>query len=294
MKNAYEFCKLLNMDEQTCREIAALVEKVQGMLGDKIKDLAVAALQDGVDNEQFLSLLTTCENCGEEIGEHKFRMQLVFSYYCFALLEEKYQRAGLSKSLYENTIQDFKFRVYECREVYNFTGIFVAWWYLIFCNLSLHKFGGLEFERTVSNFEYNKRGVNVKKGDEIIALHIPPKFKMNRQTVTEALRESYSFYGFKGRVAYQCDSWLLYPDFERVFVQGGNVCEFRTFFDIINKTDNREFEDCWRVFKVGKIENLDDLPTDTRLQKNMLQHLKNGGKTGYGFGVLVFDGKDIL
>ena len=95
-------------------------------------------------------------------------------------------------------------------------------------------------------------------------------------------------------MAYQCDSWLLYPDFENVFVSGGNIMEFRTFFDVISQTDHETFEDCWRLFKVEKIENLDTLPTQTRLQRNMLAHLRSGGKTGDGFGVLVFDGEKIL
>lgn len=294
MRTAREFCELVGIDENTTREIALLEEKIRRTLGGKVEDLAKAALKDGVGEERFADLLKTAENYGKEIGEHPFRMQLVFSYYCFALLEEKYRKAGLGESLYENTVRDFQFRVYECREVYRFTGIFVAWWYLIFCNLSLHRIDELEFERTVSNFEYQKKGVTVKKGGPIIAIHIPPKFRMNRNTVTKALKESYKFYGFKGKVAYQCDSWLLYPDFENVFVQGGNVREFRTFFDIIDKTDHEEFEDCWRLFKVGKIDDLNRLPTDTRLQKNMLSHLKNNGKTGNGFGVLVFDGENIL
>ena len=151
-----------------------------------------------------------------------------------------------------------------------------------------------EFERTVADFDYDAKGVKVKKGDSIIAIHIPPKFKMSRETVTRAIKASYDYYGFSGKVAYQCDSWLLYPDFEDVFVKGGNVMEFRSLFDVISSSDNKTFEDCWRVFKVGEIKDLDSLPTDTRLQQNMLSHLKNGGKTGNGFGVLVFDGENII
>lgn len=294
MRNAKEFCALVGIDPHTTEDIVGLVEKIESVFGDKIYKLAQSALQDGLSNEQFQHLLKTSEEYGKQVGEHEFRTQLVFAYYCFALLEEKYKKANVEQSVYENTVQDFKFRVYECQEVYGFTGIFVAWWYLIFCNLSLHKLGELEFEKTVADFDYEKKGVCVKKGDSIIALHIPPKFKMNRQTVTTAIKASYDFYGFSGKVAYQCSSWLLYPEFEDVFVKGGNVSEFRTFFDVISKVDNEEFEDCWRVFKVGKIESLEGLPTQTRLQRNMLAHLKNGKKTGDGFGVLVFDGEKIL
>ena len=151
-----------------------------------------------------------------------------------------------------------------------------------------------DFKHIDRSFEYNKKGVSVKRGDSIFAIHIPPKYKMSRDTVTKALRASYDYFGLSGRVAYQCDSWLLYPDFEDVFVPGGNIMEFRSFFDVISATDHDSFGDCWRLFKVGKIENLDTLPTETRLQRNMINHLRGGGKTGDGFGVLVFDGEKIL
>lgn len=293
MRNAREFCELLDIDQKTTQEIVELEKKVRETLDDKIVILSKKALEDGLTNDEFQVLLKSAENYGGE-DFHPFQMQLVFALYCFTLLEEKYHRAGIEKSVYENTMQDFRFRVYECQEVYGFTGIFVAWWYLIFCNLSLRKIDELEFEKTVANFDYSSKGVTVKKGDTIYALHIPPKFKMNKETVIKALKEAYKYYGFNGRIVFQCDSWLLYPDFENVFVKGGNIHEFRTFFDVIDKTDHKEFEDCWRLFKVGKIVNLNTLPTNTRLQRNMLNHLKKGGKTGDGFGVLVFDGENIL
>lgn len=293
MKTAEQFCECLDLEKDIVADVVALEQKVVALLGERMLHLAERSLTDGITNEQFQQLLTEAQACGEQIGEHPFRMQMIFAYYCFALLEEKYDQAGIPKEIYYETIQDFKFRVYECREVYHFNGIFVAWWYWIFCNLSLHKLGALEFEKTVADFDYHAKGVRVKKGDPIVAMHIPPKFKMSRQTVTEALKQSYAFYGFQGRVAYQCDSWLLYPDFEDIFVKGGNVAEFRTFFDVIRSTDHDTFEDCWRVFKVGRIDDLDTLPTATRLQRNMLAHLRAGGKTGDGFGVLVFDGENI-
>lgn len=294
MKNAKQFCEMLNIDEQTTQDIVLLDKKVRDTLNDKIELLAKKALYDCATQEEFLSLLKQAESYGKDIGEHEFRMQLIFALNCFTLLEEKYQKAGISKSVYENTMLDFKFRVYECQEVYHFTGIFVAWWYLIFCNLSLHKIDELEFEKVQAKFDYSNKGVTVKKGDKLLAIHIPPKFKMNKETVTKALKESYKYYNLSGLAVYQCDSWLLYPDFEKVFVEGGNVHEFRSFFDIIDKVDTEEFEDCWRLFKVGKIISLDDLPTSTRLQRNMLDHLKRGGKVGDGFGVLVFDGENII
>lgn len=294
MKTAREFCELLEMENEITEDIVELEKKVSDLVGDAVLTLAKSTLKDDITEEEFQNILKRAQDYGKEIDEHPFRMQLVFAYYCFALLEDKYKEANISMDIYKETMRDFKFRVYECREVYNFNGIFVAYWYRIFCNLSLHKFDILEFERTKADFDYDAKGVTIRKGDPIIALHIPPKTRIDRQSITKALKESYDFYNLGGRVAYQCDSWLLYPYFEDVFVKDGNVAEFRTFFDVISSRDTDTFEDCWRLFKVGEIEDLNTLPADTRLQKNMLKHLLNGGKTGYGFGVLAFDGEKIL
>ena len=160
MKTPREFCSLLNLEEEITEDIACLGEKISFTLGDKILLLAKTALKDGTTVDEYQQLLRECEAYGNDIGEHKFRMQMMFAYYCFALLEEKYERAGIDKSVYNETMLDFKFRVHECRDVYHFTGIFVAEWYYIFCNLCLHKIDELEFERTVSKFEYQKRRPN--------------------------------------------------------------------------------------------------------------------------------------
>jgi len=294
MKTVLEFCQMVNLKKEIAEEIDLLEKKVSALLGDKLLLLAKETLKDGITEGEYQQLLKSAQEYGKEINEHPFRMQMIFAYYIFALLEDKYRKAGIPQKIYEQTMQDFRYRVLECQDVYQMTGIFVAWWYRIFCNLSLHHLDILEFEKTVANFSYSAKGVTVEKGDPILAIHIPPNTPFTRATITKALQESYKYYGLQGRVAYQCESWLLYPDFENIFVAGGNIQKFRSFFQILKSKDNETFEDCWRMFMVGEIESLDDLPTDTRLQRNMLAHLKNGGKTGEGFGVLVFDGENIV
>ena len=294
MKSVREFCLMIELEDEIAEDVINLESKVSNTLGNKLLSLAEEAVKDGITDKEFQILLKTAEEYGQTIDEHPYRMQMIFSYYCFALLEDKFLRAGIRTDIYKATVSDFKFRIYECREVYGFNGIFVAWWYSIACNLSLYKIGELEFEKTVAGFNYGLKGVKVKEGDEIIALHIPPKTKINKEAITKAIKESYDYFGFSGKVAYQCESWLLYPAFANVFVKGGNVMEFRALFDILSSTDTATFEDCWRVFKVGEIVNLDSLPRNTRLQENMYNHLKKGNPTGYGFGVLVFDGENVI
>ena len=294
MKTALEFCKLIDIDKTTAGEIVELENKVNLLLNGEIKKLAKSVLKLDLTVDEYNAVLNKATSYGKEINVHEYKMQLVFALYCFILLENEFEKANIPKHLYNATVVDFKYRVYECQEVYGITGIFVAWWYYCFCNLSLLKFEDFEFEKEVAKYNYQGRHVTICKGDKLLALHIPPKCKLTKENLIKALKASYNYYGFTGKVAYQCHSWLLYPEFENVFVDGGNVKEFRSFFDVFDSTNANSFEDCWRVFKCGEITSLDNLPSTTTLQRNMINHLKNGKKTGEGLGILVFDGENIL
>ena len=46
--------------------------------------------------------------------------------------------------------------------------------------------------------------------------------------------------------------------------------------------------------KVVNQSNAAEMPRDTSMQRAFADFLIGGGKTGTGFGVIVFDGKEIL
>ena len=92
-----------------------------------------------------------------------------------------------------------------------------------------------------------------------------------------------------------CHSWLLYPDTKDLFKCSRNITDFYNDFDIIGKDESEGFSNAWRVFEKDYNQSeIDSLPDNTSLQRNFIQWLKNGGKTGNGFGVIIFDGQKII
>ena len=65
-------------------------------------------------------------------------------------------------------------------------------------------------------------------------------------------------------------------------------------FNLISSEEKDKFGDAWRVF--GKSAELapEQWDENTTLQKAFKKHILNGGKTGGGYGVVVFDGEKIV
>ena len=66
-------------------------------------------------------------------------------------------------------------------------------------------------------------------------------------------------------------------------------------FHIVQRTDNQNYADLWRVFNVCYTEGcLEALPEDTSMRKRLKRHLLAGNKMGDGYGIILFDGERII
>ncbi len=80
-----------------------------------------------------------------------------------------------------------------------------------------------------------------------------------------------------------CYSWLLYPENKNILQPNTNTYRFMSEYDIIGWEVNNG-EDLWRLFDTEE-KNPDRLPADTSMRRCYIDHLKNGGRVGCGFGV---------
>lgn len=55
-------------------------------------------------------------------------------------------------------------------------------------------------------------------------------------------------------------------------------------FHIITSKVDKHNAWLWRLFDTDE-KNFEKLPTDSSMRKAYAEHLKNGGKTGWGYGV---------
>ena len=66
-------------------------------------------------------------------------------------------------------------------------------------------------------------------------------------------------------------------------------------FTIISSMQTDNFNDGWRVFgKSVTRDNISELPEETTLQRIYKNYLLGDGKAGAGYGVILFDGENIL
>ena len=92
----------------------------------------------------------------------------------------------------------------------------------------------------------------------------------------------------------QCESWLLYPRNREILSPASNIIGFLGDWDIVQSGETPEFHDAWRVFGADYKKPLDQLPERTSMQRAFKRWLLAGNQTGWGLGLLIFDGKTIL
>ena len=225
----------------------------------------------------------------------------------FVLLEEKYERLGLPKEMYENACRDVRCKLFECRRVYGVWGTFASGWYLRFFVPSRFALGRFQFEADRLNAPGIEKVVfdglpdgkrrELLNGDPILRIHIPS----TGEPITDALRmdayrKAYAFFrdDFADRlIPFTCKSWLLYdrhPDFLR---EDSNILSFMRDFCILPCPRTGEFGDLWRIFPVPSGTPFDLLPEDTSLRRAYKQHLLEGGTPGSCVGLFLFDGERI-
>ena len=129
----------------------------------------------------------------------------------------------------------------------------------------------------------------LRDGDGVLAIHIDASGPMEHQACGESLRRAGRFFpahfpefGYK---AFTCDSWLLDPQLERYLPEASNIVRFLREFYLLplpKANDSQTFE---RVFD-GPVEDIDNAPKKSSLQRAIIEHVSNGGHWRNGGGLL--------
>ena len=228
----------------------------------------------------------------KKCGVHHYKTELIVFILFSKHLKSLYKAENIDESIWFNSMLDLKYKLLECKAVKNMWGSFVAWWFPGFFQLNRFALGRLQFETNAyDQADYTKDGKTVKKGDTVIGVHIPrtltPLDKPSYDAAFDMAREFFKDKMGGAPMAFTCCSWLLYPDNIDILPEKSNVRKFMLEFDIINKFDDKpgEYADMWRLFDMDYTGNFDDYPEDSSLRRAFKAHLKNGGKTGEGYGI---------
>ncbi|MBQ4259546.1 MAG: DUF5596 domain-containing protein [Lachnospiraceae bacterium] len=228
--------------------------------------------------------------------ENAYVLNLLAWLNCIPYLHDTYTQFGISDDIFYESMKDFSYKAKECKMVYGVLGVFVNWFFLFF-ELKEFSLGRLQYEAYHFDYDtYTYEDIQLKKGDRVYFCHIPSSGKLTYDMCMESFQKAYEFFKphYLGDIIpIISDTWLLYqPYIDKVFPEGSNLKRFAKLFDNIdNYIVDNDFYDSWRVFHRSYKDSTKDLPADTTLRRNFIEYINSGGDFGYGYGIILYDGK---
>lgn len=212
-----------------------------------------------------------------------------------------YRENGIDEQIYWDSMMDLKYKFKECVDCKEVYGTFVGHWYTGFYELNRFALGRFQFEYSTYGGEdfTTSAGIKIKKGDKTVGFHIPSSgVPLTDEVRFDAYKKAYEF--FKdyrredGLIIFECGSWLLYEGNKEILPETSNTVKFINDFEIIKSESKDKFNDAWRIFAKSGYKSPKYWADDTSMRRAFKNHVLNGGKTGSGHGVIVFDGEKIV
>lgn len=250
---------------------------------------SLAAYERDILLDYEVEILNRAKQISALTAIHPYTVDLLVFICLSKHLREVYRREGLDAQIYRDSVLDLKWKLEECKAVKGICGSFVAAWFPRFYKLTRFALGRLQFEVITAKTDYEKNGVVIEKGKtKVINVHIPRTgTPLDRESCDAAYARAREF--FKDQVGetcvFVCHSWLLYPENKTILPSRLNTYRFMSEYDIVDWGRNLG-EDLWRLFDTDE-KNPARLPTDGTFRRCYAEHLKKGGRVGWGLGVKI-------
>ena len=218
---------------------------------------------------------------------HEYTAELLIFICMSRRLKREYEARSIDDEIFHNSMLDLKYKLDECKLVKGIVGSFVAFWFMGFFDLTRFALGRLQFEMVNFGHSYDKNGLVLTPESRVINVHIPRTgTPLDKESCDEAFARAKAFFAKEtGEIcAFVCSSWLLYPEHEKMLSPKTNVYKFMKRFDVFRSGTSKTRGDLWRLFDTDE-KRWDKLPADTSLRRAYVEHLKNGGQVGWGYGV---------
>ncbi len=282
----HEFLQTCGYASEDCALLTGTYEKIHSYpKTTELWEKAVALYRENV-NCDLREVLSLADRAGALLGIHPYTAELLIFLCLTQRLREEYENRGVDTSIWFDTVLDLKYKNEECKLVKGMVGTFVAEWFFKFFDMTRFALGRLQFQVIDFAHEYEKNGVKLTPHSKVIDVHIPRSLKpLDEKSCDEAFARAKAFFADEigGTCAFVCHSWLLYPEHETMLSHSSNVYRFMKRFDIVRSGISYSKGDLWRLFDTDE-KDPEKLPADTSMRRAYVRHLKNGGKTGWGFG----------
>ena len=227
-----------------------------------------------------------------DTGIHEYVGNTLFVICLSKRMKQHYLDTGLSEDMWYSTMYDLKWKIAECKEIYDVFGVFAPEWYDRFWKLERFCFGKLQFELNSFDKVYEKNDISLKPDSPVLNVHIPRTGgKLDRESMLNAYSQASEFFKEKfgaNPIVFVCKSWLLYPRNKEVLSEKSNLYAFISDYDVIEQGEYEDYSQAWRLFSVQYDGNVDHLPQNTSLRRAYAEWIRNGEKMGWGYGVFVY------
>lgn len=249
----------------------------------------------------FKALDAEIKRVAAETGVHHYTLSEVFFLNCGADLQKLYQKVGFTDDMFDGAMLDFYCKLMECREWHGVWGNETCYctWPDQFFELTRYPLGRFQYEK--DSFRdadcYRFGDVTLRRGDPVAKFHIPSCGPFPRELRYESYRRAYDFFPElrqNGKLPIICHSWLLFPEHKVFLPETSNIRDFCGDFQILECGFDSVPTVPERVFGSRCNAAFDNLPRDTGLRRAYADWLAAGGDTGYGYGILIFDGEKIV
>lgn len=284
-----QFFKDFDYREQDAAHLLACAQSIADTDAARAHFERAIAAYDRDQNCDYCAMMGWAREAGDLVDVHNYTAELLLFICLSKKLRERYADLGLSMQIYHDSMLDLRYKLDECLAVYGICGSFVAGWFPGFFNLTRFALGRLQFELVDCPNDFDGNGIKVAKGQKVINMHIPRSGQpLSKELYEQSFALAKQFYKdtFPAELPapFVCHSWLLYPDTAKFVPPHLNTYKFLSEFTIMESHYNNG-EDLWRLFDTME-QHPDRLPTDTSLRRVFVAHLKNGGRVGWGMGIL--------
>ena len=274
-------------DRDSAQLLGAYDRIIANEAANKLLHDALSAYEANYNTDYMAEILNRAREISSCTGIHPYTVDLLVFLCMTKHLKTLYIEKGLDLQIFKDSVLDLKWKLEECKAVKGICGSFVAPWFPGFFALARFALGRLQFEVIPMWRDYEKGGIKLEKDKTpVINVHIPRTgTPIDKESCDKAYAAAREF--FKGQAGenapFVCHSWLLFPENKNILSPDSNTYRFMSEYDVVG-WDYNLGEDLWRLFDTEE-QNPERLPTNTRFRRLYAEHLKKGGRVGWGFGV---------